>query len=144
MAMKVAIKKVGLDDIYLIEEFLKDAGNSLTTFRYFATRPLTIIKNHLITALLMENNKPVGYCHLDIEGDNIWLGIAVAEMARGKGYGNQLMAFLKVYWEESRLERIKLTVDGNNEVAIELYKKFGFAVVKELAGQPHVMEYHKY
>lgn len=110
-----------------ISAFLNNAGNSLVSFRYFDSRPLNIIENHLVTCLISDlSNKYFAYGHLDKDGDKVWLGIAVAEEMRGKGLGRMMMEFLVGRAKELELECIQLSVDKINTAAIQLYLSFGF------------------
>jgi len=133
----------------LLQQFIDEAGSSLRSFRYFQKRPLEVIKNHLCTFLLMDNDKPAAYGHLDVSDEatvashcgaegsafktekTIWLGIAVAEKYRGVGLGaimmNQLISFAK----QQGVREIKLSVDNDNEAAIQLYQKLGFKLVEK-------------
>lgn len=114
-----------------IGDFLNLAGESLKTFRYFNSRELGVISHHLITYLLKVNNRAIAYGHLDKEKDVIWLGIAVAEGEKGKGYGRLLMQRLIEKARDLKLQRIRLSVDQENAPAINLYKKFGFNQFKQ-------------
>ena len=51
----------------LIQDFLSSAGNALTKFRYFDSRPLSILDQHLATFVLVQEAKVIGYGHLDQE-----------------------------------------------------------------------------
>jgi|GEM_PF-1381248 len=136
----VQIKKIDKGDSFLISSFLHHAGNSLTTFRYFDKRPLSSIDNHVITAIILDNNTPVGYGHLDNEGDRTWLGIAIAEMSTGKGLGKLMMSFLISSADELGLPLISLSVDKDNDKAITLYEKFGFNCIREINIKSQLME----
>lgn len=114
----------------ILEDFLSTAGKSLITFRYFDSRELSVIENHISTFVLLENERPVGYGHLDIEDDIIWLGIAISESAQGKGYGKKMFVKLLDTANELNLKNINLSVDADNLKAINLYKKFGFILYK--------------
>ena|ERR1700741_4250442 len=115
----------------LLQKFIDTAGNSLRSFRYFNTRPLDVIRFHLCTWLLLENGEPVAYGHLDQEGGIVWLGIAVIEGKNGKGYGSAMMDKLIAFGGKEGIERIKLSVDNDNEAAIALYLKNGFKLSAE-------------
>ena len=77
-----------------VKEFINKIEDSLNTFKYFNSRPFSIIENHLVTILLSDSNQNVGYGHLEIENDIVWLGIAIDSQKKGKGYGNQIMNYL--------------------------------------------------
>lgn len=131
--MSVAeIITIGSDDEKMLKKFLQTAGSSLLSFRYFAKRPLSIINNHLITALIIEDGNPIGYGHLDHDGGKIWLGIAISEKFKGMGYGKQMMNFLVSSASDRKLEAICLSVDKNNQSAIQLYKTYEFQIENEL------------
>lgn len=136
----VSIKEIGDSDYDLLDEFLKNAGGTLSSFRYFNTRPTSVIENHFVTAVLIQNSSTVGYGHLDKDNDIIWLGIAVSEMATGKGFGRLMMSFLVTRADEMNLPVITLTVDKNNIKAIKLYQRFGFLYVRNINEQAQLME----
>lgn len=120
------IVKVDASNPSLILKFLENAGKSLTSFRYFNSRDLSVLKNHVATLILVDHGEPVGYGHLDCENDTVWLGIAVIEKETGKGHGKEIMSNLVACAREANLATIKLSVDKTNIAGINLYKKFGF------------------
>ncbi len=122
----ISFHPVSGNNIELLQQFIKVAGDSLLTFRYFATRPLSIINNHIITVIITEADQPVGYGHLDKENETVWLGIAVSENARRKGLGTQIMQYLINKGKEKNINVIDLMVDTDNVSAIRLYEQFGF------------------
>lgn len=77
--------EVSLEQVSLIEEFIKLAGSSLDSFRYFEKRPNNCIRFHYVTVLILEDDKPLAYGHLDSDDGITWLGIAVIEDAKGMG-----------------------------------------------------------
>ena len=129
---EICIRRIKDHETHLVNLFLENAGNSLESFRYFDKRPVSIISKHLITCLLLDNERPIGYGHLDREEDKIWLGIALKETEFSKGYGKVIMSFLFNYAIESGIAEIHLSVDKDNYAALNLYKGFDFKVVAEL------------
>ncbi|MBD3636688.1 MAG: GNAT family N-acetyltransferase [Crocinitomicaceae bacterium] len=125
------IKTVTAENLGQLELFLRDLGASKESFRYFESRPLAIIRNHLVTFLGWVNDKPVAYGHLDPEDGIVWLGIAVAQSHKGHGYGNLMMQALVEAARTSNIAEIYLTVDHENETAQYLYEKFGFKVEED-------------
>jgi len=111
-----------------IESFLLHAGDSLTHFRYYKSRPYDVIKHHLATYLLFisDQENAIGYGHLEFEANKLWLGIAVSADYKGKGFGNLLLGELIATAKDFKCEHIFLSVDINNKPAICLYEKFGF------------------
>lgn len=110
----------------LLKAFLDGAGDSLRTFRYFAKRSLEVIEGHLCTWLWIDEDQPVAYGHLDREGATVWLGIAVQEQHRGKGYGSLMMTLLLDSARGAGLRSLRLSVDNENQAAIDLYERNGF------------------
>lgn len=111
----------------LLRSFLDGAGDSLQTFRYFGKRPLEVVDRHLCTWLwLDEEDEPVAYGHLDPENGTTWLGIAVQQAHRGKGFGSLMMTLLLDAARGAGITRIRLSVDATNAEAIALYERNGF------------------
>lgn len=119
-------------DLQLLQEFLDNAGNSLDTFRYYSKRPLSVTAQHLCTLLLINDNKPVAYGHLDPEKERTWLGIAVLSSLKGRGFGKRMMDLLISKAREKHCPEIFLSVDKENKAAIRLYQSCGFTIVQEL------------
>lgn len=115
-----------------IEDFLRIAGrDTLSKFRYFNKRPLTVIGNHLLTLIYLEQGSPVGYGHLDNEDDKVWLGISVAHHYQGLGIGKRIMNKLIEYAHKNKIPKISLSVDKQNIRAFELYTRLGFCLTQE-------------
>jgi GNAT superfamily N-acetyltransferase len=89
--MNMVIKSVNLNSKEEINKFLNNAGNSLSKFRYFKSRDLSVLRNHWLTILGYDDNNPITYGHLDSEEEKLWLGICVAEGYKGRGLGKQTM-----------------------------------------------------
>lgn len=119
--------------ISFLKLFLKNAGNSLETFRYFSSRDLTCIKSHIVTYLLFFDKKVVGYGHLDHDKYNkIWLGVCISENNKGKGFGKLIVeSLINFAISSKKVPQIRLSVDKNNIKAINLYKYFNFNIIKE-------------
>jgi len=118
-------------DSQILQEYLDKLGDEKKKFRYFNTRDLSVIKNHLVTLLVIENEIPIGYGHLDLFDDTVWLGVSVQFQQQGKGVGNYLIESLLNKARKLNLKEITLTVDLNNKIAQNLYKKFNFIMFDE-------------
>lgn len=137
---KVTYLKANLDeDLQLLKDFIKRAGDSLATFRYFSKRPVSVIQQHLCTILISNDNIPVAYGHLDVESDKVWLGIAVTASHKGKGYGAKMMGLLLEKAQENNCREIFLSVDKKNIPAINLYQRFNFVVRKDFNEDVFIM-----
>ncbi|MEM1325335.1 MAG: GNAT family N-acetyltransferase [Bacteroidota bacterium] len=125
--------EIGLGDLPMLEDFLSRLSIGKQSFRYFDKRPLSIIEQHVSTLLLMEDDRAIAYGHLDQENDTVWLGIAVADDERGKGYGKWMMQALLQKARELEISAITLTVDQENVIAQRLYERMGFEEVGQAA-----------
>lgn len=119
-------------DEALLKEFLKSIIEGAANFRYYKTRPLNIIHNHLACVILKnDKDKPVAYGHLEKDGAILWLGLAVGDSYKRLGYGTcmlqQLIKLAKIKQEKS----ITLAVDKSNKAAQDLYAKFGFEFIEQ-------------
>lgn len=70
---------------------------------------------------------PVGFVHVDRSPHGFGqLGMAVAREWRGRGVGSALVAAAIEWAREQGLHKLSLDVFPHNEVAIALYRKYGF------------------
>ena len=114
---------------YLLNEFL---NNSIPgTFRYFNKRSINVIKNHIITLILIDDNLPVGYAHIDYDDNKYWFGVCILENYQGKGQGKKIREYIFNDERIKNIDNIYLTVDKINYIAISLYKKYNFYIVEE-------------
>lgn len=118
----------------LLSQFINELSeNPIPSFRYFNKRNIDCIKNHIYTVVWTENNKPVAYGHLDIEGDKTWLGVCVLEKYQGMNLGKFIVSVL-IDTAKRKGKDIHLSCDKENIVALNMYLKNGFFIVKKL---PH-------
>ena len=76
------------------------------------------------------DEESVGYLEYSLIYDRMEIdNIKVLEEYRGKGIGTKLMAHLVSLAIEYRVDNITLEVRVSNEIARNLYKKFGFKEV---------------
>ena len=111
--------------------FLNSAGNSLNSFRYFKSRELAVIQNHIITILFYFNSKPIGYGHIDYDQNIFWLGVCVSDKYLGLGIGRNIVNYLIQKSRSLKINHICLSVDKRNSSAIKLYKNIGFIFYEE-------------
>ncbi len=77
-----------------------------------------------------EDNKSLGFLEYSLIYDRIEIdNIQVLEEHRGNGIGTKLMSYLVSLAIELRVDNITLEVRISNEIARNLYKKFGFREV---------------
>lgn len=117
--------------IAILKTFLDNLGEAKNSFRYYNSRPLETINNHILTILVIENNLPIGYGHLDEEENIVWLGISVIPKYHNKGIGKLIMSYLVSKAQKLKISNIFLTVDIYNKSAQILYEKFNFKRINE-------------
>lgn len=132
MVKDISLVDINSNNSSLITQFLNGASESIKSFRYFNSRPLSVISNHIKTVIALCDNKPIGYGHLDKESNTIWFGVAISDNFKGKGIGKKITTYLINYADCSEIIELKLSVDINNVIAINMYKKFGFTIDKKL------------
>ena len=119
------------EDITILKIFLDNLGEAKNSFRYYNSRPFNVINNHMVTILVIENNLPIGYGHLDVEENIVWLGICVIPKHHNKGIGKIIMSYLISKAQKFKISNIFLTVDIHNKPAQILYEKFNFKRINE-------------
>lgn len=139
MTSLLELQAGNVNDMQLLQEFLNTAGTALETFRYYNKRPLSVTDSHLCTLLLLSDDRPVAYGHLDPEKEKIWLGIAVADAFQGRGLGKKMMDLLIAKARGKKCSGLFLSVDKQNTTAISLYQRFGFTIVQELNADIYLM-----
>lgn len=122
--MKINTREANENDIDAIFEIEK------STFKNPWSKPslyYEIVEDELSKVFVVErDDKLVGYIGFMIIFDEIHIAnVAVDEEYRGEGFGNLLMETITQFADENSL-KVTLEVNEHNEVAISLYKKFGF------------------
>ncbi len=117
-----------LNNLDLLRHFLNNSKNARKTFRYFESRPLSIVENHIESILFIVEGKPVCYGHLDPDENKVWLGIAVSDSNKGNGFGKKMMIELVNRARMRKISTISLSVDKENTIAKDLYLKLGFQI----------------
>jgi ribosomal protein S18 acetylase RimI-like enzyme len=101
------------------------------TFRYFKKRTIDIIQNHLLTLVILKDDVPVAYGHIDFEENKYWFGVCVLREFQNQGLGKLIMNFIFNNEKLKNINEIYLSVDKINANAINLYKQFDFIILNE-------------
>lgn len=113
-------------NIYLVNDFLRNTSSK--HFRYYTKRkPETTIPNHLYTVIGIKDNIPICYGHIDYSNNKHWIGICVSDNYINNKHGTHMLNHL-LEWCKNKIDSVYLSVDIDNDIAIHLYKKFGFIV----------------
>jgi ribosomal-protein-alanine N-acetyltransferase len=79
------------------------------------------------------NNEVIGYLGLWHKGSSFHItNIAIAENLRRKGYGEYFLKFIEKIAATYRIKEISLEVRRSNCIAQEMYRKYGYKVIKFL------------
>ena len=121
-------------DKKVISKFIENMGKSSDTFRYFNKRSVDAIDNHLLTCVFNEENinYPIGYAHIDYDGEKFWFGVCVSDGFSGRGIGKELSKYIISEYFKMKEQDLFLSVDKVNDVAIRMYSKLGFSVETEM------------
>ena len=122
----IDVDKTSIEFINFLEFEMKNNEH----FKYFSTRSIDILDNHLITILVVSGTNILGYGHIDPE-NRYWLGIYVSINHRGKSLGKIMVNELLKRSKNIGLNTISLSVFKTNTIAISLYKNLGFEVYKK-------------
>ena len=120
------------DSLNLLENFVLNLEEALNTFRYFTKRDLNIVKTHIVSFLVLENDMPVAYGHLEQYESIVWLGVCVLPNYQGRKLGLMVMNELISKAKKKKIHEIYLTVDRQNKAAINLYEQLGFTKIEVL------------
>ena len=109
-----------------LDNFIKSNLIGLKHFRYFKNRTYSVLKNHVYTSLYYEKNQLVGYGHLDLEGDKIFVGIMVSDNQVRKKIGTEILIVLI----KNSSKSLYCTVDILNKPSFNLVTKNGFKILE--------------
>ena len=151
------IRKVGLSDLFVIEELAKiiwrehympiiganQVEYMLANFQSVAVMQEQIDKGYNYF-LMIYHQETVGYLSIRQEADAVFLSkIYLLKAHRGKGIARTAMDFVVSETKKAGLGLIRLTVNKNNTGSILAYEKMGFqnrgSVVTEI-GAGYVMD----
>lgn len=107
-----------------IKKIIDENPNARNTFRYFDSRDENCFEDHFYHFIL-NDPEPVGYGHLDFDGDKMWLGMCIFDSFVGKGYGKIVF---KNLIDNKQNNVLHLSVDKENYKAINLYLNNGFKI----------------
>jgi len=83
--------------------------------------------------VLEKNNEVVGYLGLWYKGSSFHItNIAIAEKMRRKGYGKNFLEFIEKIAVTYKIKKISLEVRRSNCIAQDIYRKYGYKVIRVL------------
>lgn len=91
------------------------------------------IANGYLYFLIEEDEQFIGYVSVQPKKQELFLSkIYVKASCRGKGYGRKAVGFVEELANKNGLNKIVLTVNKNNVLAIKAYETLGFKKVEAL------------
>ncbi len=104
------------------------------------------IDDGMLYFLISNNNQPAGYLALmpDAKNDKLHISkIYLDAVNRGRGHGKQALDFIELQCRKIDIQKLWLTVNKHNHIAINAYQRWGFnttgAVVTDI-GNGFVMD----
>ncbi len=101
-------------------------------FQSFNALSESINKNDYLYYLIKFNNAVSGYIGLHEEKEKLFLSkLYILKEYRGNQIASKTFEFIENLAKEKKLKAVWLTVNKNNNHAIEVYKHSGFVVIRE-------------
>ena len=124
---KINISLMKIQDLDEISNNLEKDFDDFWNYNVFKSELENPNSKYFICKL---NNEIVGFAGVVIVLDEADItNIVVKKDFRNKGIGNALLNYLIEFCKSKNLSKINLEVSSNNDIAINLYKKFGFKQV---------------
>ncbi len=126
---ELIIRPMEIDDLEKILEIERKSFSFPWTYNIFFWE-LTLNKSARYF-ILEKDKRIIGYLGFWLMRDNIHItNIAIAEKFRRKGYGGKFLKFVEEKAAVQRIKKISLEVRKSNHIAQNMYRKFGYKVIK--------------
>ena len=127
----IVIRPMEIDDLKKVLEIEKQSFTVPWTQDLFFSE---LTKNRYARYFVLEKgNEVVGYLGLWHKGSNFHItNIAITEKVRRKGYGEKLLRFIEKIAAIYRIKKISLEVRRSNCIAQDMYRKYGYKVMRVL------------
>ena len=137
--MKLTVRNARPEDAEIVKVFVKEhmvRNYPETSYAQLKEKAEADIEKHCAgpTSFVLElDGKVIGYLGVSVDTDRYTkqrIGVVhmihIAEAYRGKGYSHLLMEKADEFFEKNHVDFKEISVNANNEPAIELYKKHGY------------------
>jgi len=126
---ELIIRPMEIGDLEKILEIERRSFSFPWTYNIFL-RELTL-NRYARYFVLEEDKKIIGYLGLWLMRNDIHItNIAIAKEFRRKGYGGEFLKFVEEKAAVQRIKKISLEVRKSNHIAQNMYRKFGYKVIK--------------
>jgi len=127
----ITIRSMEMDDLKKVLEIEKKSFPVPWAYELFFSE---LTRNKYARYFVMEKNSEVmGYLGLWHKGTSFHItNIAIAEKFRRRGYGKIFLKFIEKIAATYRIKKIFLEVRRSNCIAQDMYRKYGYKVIKLL------------
>ena len=127
----IVIRFMEIDDLKEVLEIEKKSFPVPWTYDLFFSE---LTRNRYARYFVLEkDNEVAGYLGFWHKGGSFHItNIAITENLRRKGYGDKLLKFIEKIAAIYRIKKISLEVRRSNCIAQEVYRKYGYKVIKFL------------
>ena len=127
----IVIRLMEIDDLKKVLEIEKQSFSVPWTYDLFFSE---LTRNRYARYFILEkDNEVVGYLGLWHKGSSFHItNIAIAENLRRKGYGEKFLKFIEKIAATYRIKKISLEVRRSNCIAQDMYRKYGYKVIRVL------------
>lgn len=127
----IVIRPMEIDDLKKVLEIEKQSFPVPWTYDLFFSE---LTRNRYARYFVLgKDNEVVGYLGLWHKGSSFHItNIAITEKLRRKGYGRKLLKFVEKIAVTHKIKKISLEVGSSNRIAQDMYKKYGYKVIRIL------------
>lgn len=127
----IVIRPMEIDDLKKILEMEKQFFSIPWTYDLFFSE---LTRNRYARYFVLEKNREIiGYLGFWHKGASFHItNIAITEKYRRKGYGRKLLKFIEKIAATPKIKKISLEVRSSNCIAQDMYKKYGYKVIRVL------------
>ena len=128
---EIVIKPMEVDDLKKVLEIEEQSFSVPWTYDLFFSE-LTV-NRYARYFVLEKDNEVAGYLGLWHKGSSFHItNIAINEKLHRKGYGRKLLKFVEKIAATHKIKKISLEVGSSNRIAQDMYKKYGYKVIRFL------------
>ncbi len=127
----IVIKPMEIDDLKKVLELEKQSFPVPWTYDLFFSE---LTRNRYARYFVLEKDKEIiGYLGFCYKGASFYItNIAITEKFRWKGYGRKLLKFIEKTAAIYKIKKISLEVRRSNCIAQDMYRKYGYKVIRFL------------
>ena len=127
----IVIRPMEIDDLKKVLEIEKQSFPVPWTYDLFFSE---LTRNRYARYFVLEKDREIiGYLGLWHKGASFHItNIAITEKFRRKGYGKNFLKFIEKIAVTYKIKKISLEVGSSNCIAQDMYRKYGYKVIRFL------------